>query len=119
MTISDEEGWELAIQADGIIIGDDGSVRFTGRYLQELTDYFATADIDIQTIKTKEDYLNARRAASPYFEQWIAKKVESGTLSTERSLLLATLKGDRREARKFKMKLDSERAAEKKPQEGG
>ena len=119
MTSSGRKGWELAIDADGIIVGDDGSVRFTGRYRKELTDYFAMAGIDIQTIKTKEAYLEARRAASPYFDQWVASIVESGTPSTERRLLLATVSGDTREARKLKIQLDSERATKKKPQKGG
>lgn len=107
------EVWEAAQRADGLLIADDGSVRFSARRKEELKGYFARAGINIDTIKTKDDYLQARKAASPYFEEWLESIVTSKPMTTERKMLLETLRGNDAEVAKLKIRLETERLGRK------
>jgi hypothetical protein len=90
-----------------------GSVRFSERRKKELRGYFAMAGINIDSIKTKKDYLEARQAASPYFEEWLESIVTSKPMTTERKMLLETLRGNDAEVARLKIRLETERLAKK------
>ena len=111
MSQEDEQGidWQAALEADGLIIADDGSVRFTGRHKKEMASYFEMAGINIDDIKTKDEYVAARKAASPYFEEWLQSVVAKRGVgkNLERDLLLAVLAGDQESARKLRMRIDT------------
>lgn len=117
--VDEKAGWERAIESDGIIVGDDGSVRFTSKHRAELAQYFAMAGIDISTITNKEEYLAARRAAAPYFDEWLQRTIGSKEQTLERQLLMATLKGDDAEAARLKIRLRTESIQKKGPRKGG
>lgn len=128
MSREDEQGidWQAALEADGLILADDGSVRFTGRHKKEMASYFEMAGINIDDIKTKDEYVAARKAASPYFEEWLQSVIARRGVgrNLERDLLIAVLAGDQESARKLRMRIDSKAInqdpeGKKNPRRGG
>ncbi|MCG8074815.1 MAG: hypothetical protein JAY75_01050 [Candidatus Thiodiazotropha taylori] len=72
-----------------------GQFRFTDEGLKELRPYFAKAGININAIKTKENYLMARQAASPWFMEHMRQLAEEGSKNTlEDQALISIFSGD-------------------------
>jgi hypothetical protein len=87
----DVEFWKRAAEHDGVItVGE--RVRFTSRRRADLTSYFGFAGVDIGSIKTRADYVSARRAAAPYFAEWLMWRASRGTPSAERNRLIEALR---------------------------
>jgi len=61
-----------------MLIWTDGHVAFTEEGRRELAPYFARAGIDLGTIKTRKQYLEARRATSPYFLEHLRSRLLMG-----------------------------------------
>jgi hypothetical protein len=107
----DEAFWRAAVEHDGVLLGEEG-VRFTGRRRAALTSLFGLAGIDIRQVRTREQYVDARRAAAPFFQQWMEHVAASGEMTTERKLLLAVVQGDDGEVARLQSRLERERGAD-------
>lgn len=59
------------------IVSSDGAIRFTPAGLDWLGPYFAKAGIAIASIKTYEEYKEARRKSAPYFMERIADYLDT------------------------------------------
>ena len=79
---------------DACRVDDDGRIVFSERGLKELRPYFARAGIDIRSVRTYQDYLEARGRASPFFLDFLRDRIAKGKPSLERRALLAIIDGD-------------------------
>ena len=70
-----------------------GNLRFTDKGLSELRPYFAMAGVDINKISTVDAYYQARRAASPYFLEWMNLRAKNWPDSEQFQLLKNALTG--------------------------
>lgn len=107
---ADYERWATLIELDGLIVGDDGSVRFTSKRKDELRELFGMAGIDIRKIKTKRHYIDAREAAKAHFMPFLERRARDGTMTTERRLLVAILEGNASEAERLQKEVEADRA---------
>ncbi|MBP1151271.1 hypothetical protein [Methylocaldum sp. RMAD-M] len=82
------------IEFDTYRVEDDGRIVFSDQGLKELRPYFARAGIDIRSVRTYRDYLEARRRASPFFLDFLRDRIAKGKPSLERRALLAIVDGD-------------------------
>jgi len=64
------------MQSKDYIVDNDGNFRFTKVGLDNQTSLLAKAGIDATSIKTYEEYLQARQAASPYFAEYLKEETE-------------------------------------------
>lgn len=48
-----------------------GTIAFREEAKSELSEYFSLAGISLDSIKTYESYLEARKKASPYIKEWL------------------------------------------------
>ena len=64
------------MQSKDYIVDNDGNFRFTKVGLDNQTSLLAKAGIDAKSIKTYEEYLQAREAASPYFVDYLQEETE-------------------------------------------
>lgn len=65
-----------------------GTIAFTDQAKAELTEYFSLAGVCLYSIKTHDDYLQARKEASPHFWEWIKSKTEDWPEDNEQYQLL-------------------------------
>ncbi len=65
-----------------------GTIAFNSEVKSELAEYFSMAGINLDSIKTHDDYLQARKEASPYFWEWIKSKTEDWPEDNEQYQLL-------------------------------
>lgn len=65
-----------------------GTIAFCEEAKSELSEYFSLAGICLDSIKTYEDYLAARRKASPHFMEWLSLKAEQWPKDNEQYALL-------------------------------
>ena len=79
---------------DYYTVDDAGNIFFTPEGLEELAPYFHYAGIDIKTIKTKQQYLDARTQARPYFWDWMIKTTGDVPDTLEGRALMAIVKRD-------------------------
>ena len=70
-----------------------GNLRFTSKGASELRPYFAMAGIDINNINTMDDYYQARKAASPYFMEWMNLRAKNWPDNDQFQLLKNALTG--------------------------
>jgi hypothetical protein len=75
-------------------VDDDGRISFTEQGYKELRHYFGRVGIDIRTIKTWDDYLDARRRAAPFFMDYLSSIARKGPMNAERRLLISALEDD-------------------------
>lgn len=73
---------------------ESGNIRFTHKGINELSPYFEKAGIDIQSIRTVEQYQQAREAASPYFEEWLEDRTSEWPVTDEYELLRTAVLGN-------------------------
>ena len=66
----------------------NGTIAFNSEAKRELTEYFSMAGVNIESIKTYEDYLKARKKASPYFKEWLLFRAEEWPEENEQYRLL-------------------------------
>ena len=64
------------MQSQDYIVDNDGNFRFTKVGLDNQTSLLAKAGIDAKSIKTYEEYLQAREAASPYFVDYLQEETK-------------------------------------------
>ena len=64
------------MQSQDYIVDNDGNFRFTKVGLDNQASLLAKAGIDAKSIKTYEEYLQAREAASPYFVDYLQEETE-------------------------------------------
>ena len=88
-------------------VGKHNELKFTEQGIEEYRSYFGKAGIDIQTIKTLEDFRRARRVAAPYFEERLIAKVKKGEKTLERRLLIAIAEGNSEEQKCLERILDA------------
>lgn len=92
------------------ITDEAGNLRFTPEGIAELRPYLARAGIDIRTIRTKRDYLEARRRARPYFLEHlysIARGDPNKPPSLEQQMLMAIVAGDRETLARIERQLET------------
>jgi hypothetical protein len=75
-------------------VDDDGRIHFTEDGYQELRHYFGRVGIDIRTIRTWDDYLDARRRAAPFFMEYLSSIARRGPMTAERQLLVSAVEDD-------------------------
>ena len=80
-----------AEQSKFFIESTSGHFEFTDEGLRELKPYFAKAGINIELIKTKAEYFEARRAVSHLFEGSLQKIASDGSSTLERRALMAAV----------------------------
>ena len=64
------------MQSQDYIVDNDGNFRFTKVGLDNQTLLLAKAGIDAESIKTYEEYLQVREAASPFFVEYLQEETE-------------------------------------------
>jgi len=64
------------MQSQDYIVDNDGNFRFTKVGLDNQTSLLAKAGIDAKSIRTYEEYLQAREAASPFFVEHLQEETE-------------------------------------------
>ena len=76
LRICDTESQEdLRMQTShNYIVDHDGNFRFTKNGLKEVAPLLAKAGINTHSIKTYEQYIKARKAASPYFLEYLQEQ---------------------------------------------
>ncbi|WP_018274675.1 hypothetical protein WKI13_10430 [Teredinibacter turnerae] len=52
------------------------TIAFNSEAKRELAEYFSMVGINLDSIKTHDDYLRTRKKASPYFMEWLSLKAE-------------------------------------------
>jgi hypothetical protein len=107
--LGEERFWQLAAEVDGLLLGPKGELRFSTKRRAALTTYFGMAGIDIRSIRTKEQYLAARKAAAPFFQPWLERLAQSGPMTLERRMLLAAVRGDVAETERLRAELGAAR----------
>lgn len=65
-----------------------GTIGFTIEAKADLSEYFSLAGIRLDSIRTYEDYLAARKKASPYFMEWLSLRAEQWPKDNEQYALL-------------------------------
>lgn len=65
-----------------------GTIAFCEEAKSDLSEYFSLAGIRLDSIKTYEDYLEARKKASPYFMEWLLLRAEQWPKNNEQYTLL-------------------------------
>lgn len=55
-----------------------GTIAFTDEVKSELSEYFSPAGVRLDSIKTHDDYLQARKKASPYFWSCFRGRPDNG-----------------------------------------
>ena len=76
----------------GALVSLDGDVRFTSEEKERLRRYFSSAGIDVDQIRTIDDYRRARSATSPGFIDWLATEIARKPMTPERQQLIEILK---------------------------
>ena len=79
------------LTSDFFTIDKNGMIHFTPEGETEYRSYFEYAGIDFDSIKTKQDYLEARRIASPYLFPWMEKEAMTLPDTLERKWLLSCI----------------------------
>jgi hypothetical protein len=79
---------------DYFSVDGEGNLTFTALGLTEHRRYFGQAGIDIRTVKTLDDFYRARRAASPFFNGRLAKRLAPLANTLEKRILLALANDD-------------------------
>jgi hypothetical protein len=110
--MDDDAFWALAAEVDGLILGPAGELRFTAKRRSALASYFGMAGVDLRTVKTKQQYLEARERAAPYFQRWLEHVASRGDMTPERRLLIAVVRGDERLVELFRRELQAGRNGE-------
>jgi len=64
------------MQSQDYIVDNDGHFRFTKVGLDNQSSLLAKAGIDASSIRTYEEYLQAREAASPFFVAYLQEETE-------------------------------------------
>lgn len=64
------------MNSQDFIVDEKGTFRFTQIGLENQTLLLAKAGIDARTIKTFDDYLDARRLAAPYFIEYLQEEID-------------------------------------------
>jgi len=64
------------MQTQDYIVDEQGNFRFTSTGLDSLAPLLAKAGIDAKHIKTYAEYIQARKAASPYFMEYLQEETE-------------------------------------------
>ncbi len=78
----------------GLLVAPDETIRFTKNDRPKYARHFAKAGIDINQVKTLEQFDLAWDKARPYFFEFLASLTDHRPPSIERDLLIATVKGD-------------------------
>lgn len=84
----------LPDNTDYFSVNGEGHLTFTPLGLTEHRSYFGQAGIDIRKVKTLADYYRARRAASPFFNDRLAKRLTPLANTLEKRILLALANDD-------------------------
>ena len=74
-----------------------GSIRFTEKGRNELGRYFDMAGVNINEIKTVEDYLFMRKTAAPHFINWLEDRADQWPDTEQFRLLRAATFGTKSE----------------------
>lgn len=64
------------MQTQDYIVDEQGNFRFTAVGLEKQAPLLAKAGIDARSIKTHEDYLQARKTASPFFMEYLQEEID-------------------------------------------
>lgn len=92
------------------IVDDQGNFRFTRQGLKLQAPLLRKAGIDARSIKTFEQYLQAQKAAMPYFSEYLQEFADQSLAENpdclEHQLLHAILCGDEARQKMIKAKMD-------------
>ena len=76
----------------GALISLDGELRFIPKEKERLRRYFTSVGIDVDHVRTVDQYRLARSAASPGFMDWLAAEIERKPMTPERWKLIEILR---------------------------
>ena len=76
----------------GALVSLDGELRLIAEEKERLRRYFASAGIDVDQVRTVDQYRLARSAASPGLMDWLADEIERKPMTPERRKLIETLR---------------------------
>lgn len=76
----------------GALISLDGELRFVRNEKERLRRHFTSVGIDVDQVRTVEQYRLARSAASPGFMDWLAAEIERKPMTPERRKLIEILR---------------------------
>lgn len=74
-------------------VDDAGLITFTELGTKEFGKLFCKGGVDIQSIKTENDYLLARKKCSQYFMEWMNDEASAWPINAEFNLLRTALFG--------------------------
>jgi hypothetical protein len=97
----------LPDNTDYFSVNGEGHLTFTPLGLTEHRSYFGQAGIDIRKVKTLADYYRARRAASPFFNDRLSKRLMQLENSLDKRALLALANDDHKEFQRLSKLLDA------------
>ena len=96
------------------IVDDRGNFRFTKEGLESQASLLRKAGIDARSIKTFDQYLQARKASSPYFDEYLREMVDEDLAKDpdclERQLIRAVIYGDKAQQKIIIDKIDRKKA---------
>jgi hypothetical protein len=97
---------EVLAQKDGFLVSSSGGIRWTSQGLKKMRARFAAAGIDIRSLRTLEQYLQARMAIDPLLDHELVRLARGrGPITDERKLLMAVVDGSEVQARQLEFKL--------------
>lgn len=94
---------------DGFLLSATGTIKWTPPGLEKMRSRFAAASIDIHQLRDLEQYIRARLAIAPLFDEALVKVARGqGPLTDERSLLMAVVDGDEARVRQTELRLENQ-----------
>lgn len=106
-------------QSEHINVDENGNLSFTEAGDTHHRDYFAYVGIDINTIKTLEQYKKARAIAEPHFLAYLADTLTKDKKGLEYRALELCLTGDDEELQRIKKIIQRRNALKLKVIDGG
>lgn len=95
---------------DGFLLSATGTIKWTPQGLEKMRSRFAAAGIDIHQLRDLEQYIRARLAIAPLFDEALVKLARGqGPITDERSLLMAVVEGDEARVRQSELRLENKK----------
>ena len=93
---------------DGFLLSSSGNIKWTQPGLDKMRSRFAAAGIDIHQLRDLEQYVRARMAIAPLFDEALVKVARGqGPITDERALLVAIIDADDARVRQSELRLEN------------
>jgi len=86
-------------------VDESGSITFSDEAIKDFGELFRKEGIDIQSIKTENDYLLARKKCNQHFMEWMDDKASAWPVNAEFDLLRTALFGTTEDAKRESVNL--------------